>query len=150
MASIRKYKTAKGAAWRVQYRDPGGKSRTKTGFATKAAAERWAAKNTLDLAAGRWSDPAHQRVTVRDLHPTWETTKSHLKPATRASRANGYTCHVEPAWAGRRVGTIRASAAMTLDIYAALFDDDLDAVSGAMDGALEGVVKMSSNGRRLP
>ena len=40
------------------------------------------------------------------------------------------------------------SAAMTLDVYAELFDDDLDAVRGALDalvGSLGNVVKLSSN-----
>lgn len=35
MASIKPYKTAKGRAWRVQYRSPDGKNRTKQGFRTK-------------------------------------------------------------------------------------------------------------------
>ena len=41
-----------------------------------------------------------------------------------------------------------ASAAMTLDVYADLFDDDLDAVGRAMDSMLlrEDVVKMLPNG----
>ena len=39
-----------------------------------------------------------------------------------------------------------ASAAMTLDVYADLFDDDLDEVGAAMDALLlhENVVKMLS------
>lgn len=41
MASIKLYKTAKGKAWRVQYRSPDGKSRTKRGFPTKAEAQAW-------------------------------------------------------------------------------------------------------------
>lgn len=39
MASIKRYITAHGHAWRVQYRDPQGKGRTKQGFRTKAEAE---------------------------------------------------------------------------------------------------------------
>lgn len=45
MASIKKYETAKGHAWRVQYRSPDGRNRTKQGFRTKAAAQSWADKN---------------------------------------------------------------------------------------------------------
>ena len=41
------------------------------------------------------------------------------------------------------------SAAVTLDRYADLFDDDLDVVADAMDSVLSGVVKMSSNGSIL-
>lgn len=32
MASIKRYKTARGTAWRVQYRSPDGRSHTKQGF----------------------------------------------------------------------------------------------------------------------
>ena len=39
-----------------------------------------------------------------------------------------------------------ASAAMTLDVYAELFDDDLDGVAAALDGELSRVVKLSSSG----
>jgi len=43
-----------------------------------------------------------------------------------------------------------SSAAMTLDVYADLFDDDLDAVADALDNAVSrsGVVRMLS--RRVP
>ena len=49
MASIKKYETAKGHAWRVQYRSPDGRSRTKQGFRTKSAAQAWADKNSVHL-----------------------------------------------------------------------------------------------------
>jgi integrase len=39
-----------------------------------------------------------------------------------------------------------ASAAMTLDIYADLFDDDLEAVAVALDAARENVGKMWAQG----
>ena len=35
---------------------------------------------------------------------------------------------------------------MTLDVYAELFDDDLDGVAAALDGELSRVVKLSSSG----
>lgn len=41
-----------------------------------------------------------------------------------------------------------ASAAMTLDTYTELFDDDLNGVAAALDGELSRVVKMSSSGGR--
>lgn len=37
-----------------------------------------------------------------------------------------------------------ASAAMTLDVYADLFDDDLDAVAAALDGAARQQVRASA------
>jgi hypothetical protein len=41
-----------------------------------------------------------------------------------------------------------ASAAMTLDIYADLFDDDLEAVATALDATRENVGKMWAQGGR--
>lgn len=49
MSSIKPYKTAKGKAWRVQYRSPDGKNRTKQGFRTKNEAQAWADKNATTL-----------------------------------------------------------------------------------------------------
>ncbi|WP_257994030.1 tyrosine-type recombinase/integrase [Corynebacterium ulcerans] len=42
-----------------------------------------------------------------------------------------------------------ASAAMTLDVYAALFDDDLDVVGRALGEKISGVVGLSWGGGRL-
>ena len=64
MASIRKYKTARGYAWRVQYRSPDGRGRTKQGFRTKAEAEAWSAKNATDIHAGQWRAPTKTAITV--------------------------------------------------------------------------------------
>lgn len=49
MASIKPYKTAEGKAWRVQYRSPDGKNRTKQGFRTKNEAKAWADKNSTTI-----------------------------------------------------------------------------------------------------
>ncbi|WP_390884962.1 Arm DNA-binding domain-containing protein [Corynebacterium rouxii] len=52
MASIKKCTTAKGTAWRVQYRSPDGRSHTKQGFRTKTEAQRWADKTPRRLYRG--------------------------------------------------------------------------------------------------
>lgn len=109
MASIKKYKTAKGSAWRVQYRSPDGKSRTKQGFPTKAKAEAWAAKNTTSIADGQWVDPAAGRTTVNDLSSTWLATRTHLKPSTRELYSQVWNSAVKPEWGGYPVRSIRPS-----------------------------------------
>ena len=82
MASIRKYKTAKGYAWRVQYRSTDGRGRTKQGFRTKAEAEAWSAKNATDIHAGQWRAPIKTAITVGELGDRWLAMQTHLKPST--------------------------------------------------------------------
>lgn len=109
MASIKRYKTAKGTAWRVQYRSPDGKSRTKQGFRTKDEAKAWADKNAVAVRDGGWIDPTLGEVTVGDLAETWKQSWAHLKPATQSINESTWRIHVEPKWGDRRIKTIRKS-----------------------------------------
>lgn len=71
------------------------------------------------VAKAQLVDKAFPRVTIRDLRHT------------AASLAVSSGANVKAVQ--RMLG--HASAAMTLDTYADLFDDDLDAVSAALDNA---------------
>jgi hypothetical protein len=51
---------------------------------------------------------------------------------------------------GARGSTGHASAAMTLDTYADLFDDDLDAVSSAVDDASRAAAVPQPKSRKAP
>lgn len=66
MASIKRYKKAKGTARRVQYR-PDGSNQSKQGFRTKTEAEAWAAANTINIGRVTWSPETERRRTVHDL-----------------------------------------------------------------------------------
>lgn len=109
MASIRKYDTASGPRWRIQYRSPDGKLRGKRGFATKWQAENWAAENTVDLTTGQWRDPAGANITVETLSKTWWAGRQHLKPSTLHTDAVLLSAHILPTWGKRRIGTLRKS-----------------------------------------
>lgn len=74
---------------------------------------------TLAVRAAQAADPSFPRVTPHDLRHT------------AASLAVQSGAHVKAVQ--RMLG--HASAAMTLDVYADLFDDDLDAVAAALDQA---------------
>ena len=67
MASVKKYKTAKGHSWRVQYRSPDGRSRTKQGFRTKTEAQAWADKNATHIHEQDWIDPNAGKVAIGEL-----------------------------------------------------------------------------------
>ncbi|WP_018296513.1 site-specific integrase [Corynebacterium lubricantis] len=112
MASIKKYKAARaknGYAWRVQYRSPDGKNRTKQGFKTKDEAQAWADSNATATRDGSWIDPALGKVTVGDLAATWKKSWAHLKPATKSINESTWRMHVEPEWGHRQIKSIRKS-----------------------------------------
>lgn len=109
MASIRKYKTAKGYAWRVQYRSPDGRGRTKQGFRTKAEAEAWSAKNATDIHAGQWRAPTKTAITVGELGDRWLAMQTHLKPSTMRTTEQSWRVHVRPKWGDVSIMGVRPS-----------------------------------------
>lgn len=106
MASIKKYKTAKGYAWRVQYRSPDGKQRGKRGFPTKSAAQAWADKNSVSINDGQWLDPAHGSTTIGELHPRWWEAQQHLAASSIAALDASWRTHVAPRWASIPVRSV--------------------------------------------
>lgn len=82
MSSIKSYKTSRGKAWRVQYRSPDGKSRTKRGFRTKNEAQAWADKNAASIHDQDWIDPNAGKVTINEMSRPWQANLTHLKPST--------------------------------------------------------------------
>lgn len=113
MASIKKYKTAKGTAWRVQYRSPDGKSRTKQGFKTKDAASAWADRNAVSVREGEWIDPALRKLTVDELGARWLANQTHLKPSTLRTTEQAWRVHVQPQWAHWQIGAVKPSDVQT-------------------------------------
>ena len=109
MASITPYKTAAGRKWRVQYRDPSGKGRTKQGFARKSDAQAWAAKNTVDVNTGEWIAEADQRTRVSEIGATWLATRTHLKPSTYRVVEQHWRVHVKPKWGDMPISRVRHS-----------------------------------------
>ncbi|WP_304323866.1 site-specific integrase [Corynebacterium frankenforstense] len=112
MASIRRYKAksgARGYLWRVQYRSPDGRSRTKQGFATKDAAQAWADKSSSEVREGTWIAPSSARITVGELGEKWLATQTHLKASTMRVTEQTWRVHVEPQWGSWPVGRILPS-----------------------------------------
>ena len=83
MASIKKYATAKGERWRVQYRTPDHRVTQRRGFKTKKEAEDFAATVHVSKLRGEYIDASDARVTIGDLGPDWLARRTHLKPSTR-------------------------------------------------------------------
>jgi integrase len=85
--------------WRVRYRDPLGRERSRS-FARKADADRFMATVQADLIRGDWTDPRLSKITVEEWAERWFRTKSHLKPKTLAGYRSNLQAHVIPAFAG--------------------------------------------------
>lgn len=111
MASIKKYPykgSRKGYRWRVQYRDPQGKSRTKQGFETKDAAEDWAAKNVVEIITDEWIAPEDQETAVADLWPRWWRSKEkELESSSAQAIQSSWDAHVNPRWGTCKVGEVK-------------------------------------------
>lgn len=109
MASVTSYETKSGKRWRVQYRDPAGRGRTKQGFKRKTDAQAWAAKNTVDIDAGEWVSPEDKQRTVDEFATLWLARIEKRAEGTKRVYLPCWRQHVQPAWGSRAVGTIRPS-----------------------------------------
>ncbi|MCV7090069.1 tyrosine-type recombinase/integrase [Mycobacterium interjectum] len=110
MASIKRYGTAKGERWRVQYRTPENRVTQRRGFATKRDAELFAATVAVSKSRGEYIDPADARVRVGDLGPGWLERRAHLKPSTRRSDEIAWRVHVQPRWGNVKLADLKRSA----------------------------------------
>lgn len=109
MASIKPYKTARGRAWRVQYRSPDGKNRTKQGFRTKNEAQAWADKNAVSIHQQDWIDPNAGKVKVHEIGERWLTMQTHLKPKTLHETKGLWRRYILPTWGDVPVSAIKPS-----------------------------------------
>lgn len=156
MASITKYQTKTGHAWRVQYRSPDGKNRTKRGFRTKALALTWAAKNTVDVTTGQWTDPNKAKIILNDIGTAWLQHQTHLKPSTYRVVEQSWRVHVQPRWGNHQIGTIKPSAVQewvaSMDRSASTVRKAHACLSQILDTAVQdGMIKMNpARGVRLP
>lgn len=129
MASVKKYETAKGYAWRVQYRSPDGKSRTKQGFRTKTEAQAWADKNAAAIHDQDWINPNAGKATIGQLGERWLAAQTHLKPSTTELYGQLWKSLIKQRWEHARVdqvahsqiqewvATTEKSASWTRDAY---------------------------------
>jgi hypothetical protein len=69
VATISSYQTAQGKRYRVRYRTPDQRQTDKRGFATKKAAEAFAATVEVPKLRGEYVAPRHARVTLGELGP---------------------------------------------------------------------------------
>ncbi len=155
MASVQMMDKGK---WRVRYRSPDGKSRSKT-LRTGEQARRFAATLETSISSGEWIAPERAKVTISDWAPTWLPTLHDRRRTTRARTESVVRVHVVPKW-----GTWQSRAVTHSDVakwVAELVASGLSAASvrkvafpfrGMLDAAVaDGRIKTNpAAGVRLP
>ncbi len=109
MASIKKYATKQGTQWRVQYRSPDGKSRTKRGFDTKARAQAWADKNAVSIHDQDWIDPNAGKTTLTQLWNQWAPHQTHLAESSMKALTASWTTHIKPTFGDTPIRSLNAA-----------------------------------------
>jgi integrase len=92
-------------SWQVRYRDPSGKERARS-FRRKADAEKFMVTVETDKLRGIWADPRLAKITVSEWLPTWQASRVHLRPSTRALSESLLRNHVLPYFGDRRLGSV--------------------------------------------
>ena len=102
MAHIRRVAAG---SWQVRYRDPSGRERARS-FRRKTDAEKFMVTIETDKLRGMWADPRLAKITVREWLPTWQASRVHLGPSTRALSESLLRNHVLPYFGDRRLGSV--------------------------------------------
>jgi integrase len=95
MASVDKVATG----YRVRWRTPDGKSRSKT-LKCRVDADRFLTNVEHSKDVGTDMDPSRSKVTVGTWAPMWLASQTHLKPSTRARYEGILSKHIVPRWGG--------------------------------------------------
>jgi integrase len=109
MASIEKRVRAGKTTYRVRYRDPAGRQRSKV-FTRKTNAEDWLHANETAKQDRRWVDPAAGRERFGEWAERWYATTAALRPTTRRDYRVLLDNQVLPAFAGARLADLDALA----------------------------------------
>jgi integrase len=102
---------------RARYRDPGGRSRSRT-FDTKVEARRFLDATGTDMHRGQWVDPAAGRLTLAEWAATYLATVTNLRPTTLTTYERDLTKYILP-----RFGHLPLSRIRPLDVRSWLADE---------------------------
>ena len=93
-------------AYKVRYRDPDRKERSRT-FLRKADAEDFARSVETDIDRGQYLDPAKGKVAVAEWADEWFATIRHLKPKTQEGYEGILRKHILPRLGSRSLAAVR-------------------------------------------
>jgi integrase len=109
VASIEKRVRAGRTTYRVRYRDPAGRQRSKV-FARKVDAERWLHENETAKGNNAWVDPTAGRVRLGEWAERWYATTAALRPTTRRDYRKLLDLEILPTFAAAPLASIDALA----------------------------------------
>jgi Phage integrase, N-terminal SAM-like domain len=112
MATIEKRVRNGRTTYRVRYRDPAGRQRSRV-FTRRADAQRYLTETENAKLLGTWTDPALGRVLLQDWLAEWVTTTHNLRPATKVRDETYLRLYVLP-W----FGTVPLAAITQRDVRA--------------------------------
>jgi integrase len=105
MASIEKRVRNGRTTYRVRYRDPAGRQRSRV-FTRKADAQRFLNETETAKLKGTWTDPALGRVQFRDWLAEWWATTTNLRPSSAARDEDYFRLYVGPRFATMPLASI--------------------------------------------
>jgi integrase len=94
-----------GKGWRVRYRGPDGRERSRS-FARKVDADKFAATTAADLVRGQWIDPEGARTRFGVWADRVMASTVDQRPSTRARDESYYRNHVAPTFGALPLGAI--------------------------------------------
>jgi len=89
----------------ARYRDPSGRSRSKT-FARKIDAERYLTGVANAKLTGQYVDPARAKVTVGAWAELWLDAQADLAPKTRERYEGIISRHIRPRWGSTQLASV--------------------------------------------
>lgn len=95
------------AGYRVRYRDPLGKSRSRT-FQRKADADRFAREVEVDKDRGEWIDPRGAQMPLTEWVKTFLSLARSLAPTTQETYQRDLDKYILPRFGATRIGRLKA------------------------------------------
>jgi integrase len=91
--------------WRARYRDPNGRSRSRT-FDRKVDARRFLERTGTAIQRGEWRDTQRQRITFSVWAEQWWASLGSIRESTRITYKTEVERHLLPAWGPVVLGRI--------------------------------------------
>jgi hypothetical protein len=91
--------------WRVRYRDPSGRQRTRS-FRRKVDAERFRVWVLNEQMQGMWIDPQRGKTPVGEWAEHWFVTTTELRSSTRLRTRSVLDLHILPEFGRQGIGTV--------------------------------------------
>jgi integrase len=136
------------STWRVKYRDPGGRVRSRS-FRRRAEAELFAATVEVEKAQGTWVDPVRGKIKLCEWTEEWLKSKVDLRPTSRARIEGVLRAHVLPAFG--HYPLLRISNSAVRRWVSELVAQDLSAATVRKSfGALAQMTAAALSDRRIP